>query len=240
MNEHPRLKARIAGLLYLVNVAAGMFAEPFVRARLVVSGDAAATASNILGSQTLYRAAFAAEILAMICEVGLALLFYELFKPVNRSAAALVAFFRLVWAAIFALVSLFHIAPLYLLGGAPYLSAFTPAQLQALSLLSLKLHGVGYNVGLVFFGVECLLLGWLILRSTFLPRVLGALMAIAGLCYLVNSFTAFLAPPIAGMLFPYILIPAFPAELGLTLWLLIVGLNPAKWSALSRSQEERQ
>lgn len=150
------------------------------------------------------------------------------------------ALFRVAWAAIFTLVSLFHILPLYLLSGAPYLSAFTLGQLQALALLSLKLHGQGYNVGLVFFGVECLLLGWLILRSTFLPRVLGLLMAIAGLCYLVNSFTAFLAPPIADMLFPYILIPGLPAELGLALWLLIVGLNPAKWSVQSRSREERQ
>jgi Domain of unknown function (DUF4386) len=124
-----------------------------------------------------------------------------------------------------AISSLFHLAPLALLGDAPYLSAFTTEQLQALALLFLRLRAAAYhNIGLVFFGLYCLLVGVLILRSTFLPRLLGVLMALAGLSYLL-----FLSAPLAGSLQPYILV--FPAvgQISLTLWLLVRGVNIERW-----------
>jgi hypothetical protein len=226
----PCLKARIAGVLYLLIFIAAPFAEFFVRGRLVVYGDAAATASNILAHEPLYRLGGAVELIVVLaCDTAVALLFYELLKPVSGSLSLLAAFFRLMLVAIMAVNSLNYFAPLVLLGGAHFLTAFKTEQLQALALVSHRLYGAGYDISLVFFGFHCLLIGYLILRSAFLPRILGALMAIAGLCYLTNSFASLLAPAVADALWPYLIVPAAVAELSLTLWLLAMGVNEQRW-----------
>ncbi|MGO9127600.1 MAG: DUF4386 domain-containing protein [Terriglobales bacterium] len=224
----PLLKARIAGVLYLIITIAAPFAEVFVRGRLVVDGDAAATAANILAHQPLYRLAGAADLIAFTCDAAVALLFYELLKPVSRSLSLFAACFRLLHVAIVAVNTLNHFAALVLLGGEHFLTAFKTDQLQALALLSLSLHGTGYNIGLVFFGFHCMLIGYLISRSAFLPRILGGLIAIAGLCYLTNSVANFLSPSFAAHLFPYILLPGL-AEPLLALWLLVRGVNVQRW-----------
>ena len=175
--ESPRLKARIAGVFYLLTILTRMFVEIFVRNRLVVSDDAAATATNILAHEPLWRWGFAGDIIAFASYIALTALLYELFKPVNRSLSLVAAFFGLAACVVQAISSLFHLAPLVVLGGAPYLSVFTVEQLQALALVFLKLRAAAYhNIGLVFFGLYLLLVGILILRSTFLPRILGVLM----------------------------------------------------------------
>ena len=194
-------------------------------------GNAAATAANILAHQSLFRLGLAADLAAMAGEVILALLFYELFWPVSRSLALLVAFFRIMWAAIYAANSLTHLAPLYFLGGASYLSGFTTGQLQALALLSLRMHAAGFNIGLIYFRIDCVLIGWLIVRSDFLPWLLGVLMGLAGVCYLVNSFANILLPPGDNILYPYILFPCLPGEFGLMLWLLFFAVNADRWKA---------
>ena len=127
----PRLKARIAGFLYLIVIVGGIFAEMFVRGRLVVHGDAAATAHNILMHDLLYRLGFAAEIFYCACNVPLILIFYDLFKVVNKNVSLLVVFFSLVGTAIESVSLLAHSAPLILLGGGHALSTFTAEQLQA-------------------------------------------------------------------------------------------------------------
>jgi hypothetical protein len=198
----PRLKARIAGVFYLLTIVARVIADAFVRNRLVVSDDAAATATNIMAHEPLFRLGFAADIIAFASYIALTALLYELFKPVNRSLSLVAAFFSLVAAVVQAISSLFHLAPLFLLGGAPYLRVFTVEQLQALALVFLRLRAAAYHsIGLVFFGVYCLLVGILILRSTFLPRILGVLMVLAGLSYVL-----FLSPELAWSLQPYILV----------------------------------
>jgi hypothetical protein len=168
----PQIYARIAGLLYLIIIAGGLFAEAWVRERLVVSGDAAATARNILAHELLYRLGFAAGIVVCLCNLPLALIFYEFFKLVNRSLALLAAFFILVATAIESVNLLNHFAPLILLGGRRYLNVFTAEQLQALAYVSLRLQSVGYNISPAVFGFYCLVTGYLIFRSTFLPRIL--------------------------------------------------------------------
>ena len=221
----PRFKARIAGVFYLLTTLTRMFVEIFVRNRLVVPDNAAATAANILAHEPLWRWGFADDIIAFASYIALTALLYELFKPVNRSLSLIAAFFSLVACVVQAISSLFHLAPLFLLGGAPYLSVFTKEQLQALALVFLRLRAAAYHsIGLVFFGLYCLLVGILILRSTFLPRILGALMVLAGLSYVL-----FLSPPLVGSLQPYILI--FPAvgQISLTLWLLAIGVNIQRW-----------
>ncbi|MFZ0960920.1 MAG: DUF4386 domain-containing protein [Terriglobia bacterium] len=225
----PRLIARIAGALYLLIFVTAPFAEIFVRGKLVVYGDAAATATNILAHEPLYRLGAAAELITLLCDAAVALIFYELLKPVGRSLALLAAFFRLIFVAIMAVNSLNLFVPLVLLKGEQFLSAFTTSQLQAVALVSQKLYGVGYGISLVFFGFHCVLIGYLIFRSAYLPQILGALVAAAGLSYLTNSFADILSPAFAAHLYPYILVPAGVAELSLTLWLLVVGVNAERW-----------
>lgn len=226
----PQLYARIAGAFYLVIIAAGLFGELFVRNALIVSGDAAATAANIVHSQTLWRLGIAGDLLMQACDVPTMLIFYLLLKPVHRPLALLALLFNLMQSAVLAANKLSLLMPLFLLGGAPYTSAFEPAQLEALSYLAIRLHGHGFGVGLVFFGFECLVLGGLIWRSGYFPKAIGALMALAGACYLVNSFALIVAPALAGALFPAILIPAFVGELSFCLWLLIRGVHLPRWN----------
>jgi hypothetical protein len=194
-----------------------------------VSGDAAATARNIMAHEFLYRSGFATGIIVCTCNLPLLLIFYHFFKPVNRRLSTLMVFFILVSTAIESINLLNHYAPLILLGGRPYLSVFSAEQLQALAYTALRLQSAGYNMSLAVFGFSCLVTGYLIFQSTFLPRILGVLLAIAGLCYLTNSFANFLLPAFAAHLFPYILVPCFIGELSLCLWLLVMGVNVPKW-----------
>lgn len=222
----PQIYARIGGWLYLIVIVAGGFAELFVRSNLIVSGDATATAKNIMASESLWRLGFAADLINVVCYVAVTLILYVLLRPVNRNLALLAAFFSLMGCAILGIDGLGHFAALLLLGGADYLKAFDPHQLQALALLSLKLHGYGYAVSMVFFGSYCLLLGYLIFRSGYFPKFLGVLLTIGSLGYLTNSFAAFLAPAFEATIF---LVPGGVAELSLCLWLIAMGVNVAKW-----------
>jgi hypothetical protein len=219
----PRSRSRIIGVVYLLYFLTAISAEFFIRG-LVVPGDATATATNILAHEPLFRLGFATGLVATTCYIAVTALFYNLFKPVNRSLSLLAAFFSLVGCAIQAFGSLFQLAPLIVLGGGQSLSGFTVAQLQALALMFLKMHAQASNICLVFFGLYCLLIGYLIFRSNFLPRVLGALMALAGLGWLT-----FLSPPLAIYLSPYIQVLGVLAEGSLMLWLLVIGVNVQRW-----------
>jgi len=230
MKMSPQRYARICGVLYVYILVAGTFAALFVRSKLVVSRDAAATAANIAAGESLFRLGFSAELLHLACDVAVAMLLYALLRPVDRNIALLAAFMRLVSDVILATASLSHFAALHLLGGSEYLKAFQPDQLQSLALLAMKLHGDGYAISLMFFGFACLSLGYLVFRSGYLPRTIGALLAVAGACYLINSFAHFLLPATGAALFNAgILVPCFAAELSLTLWLLVKGVNVAQW-----------
>jgi hypothetical protein len=191
-----RPRARITGVVYLFYFLKAVCGEIFLKG-LVVDGDAAATANNILAHQPLFRLGIAIGLIATACYVAVTALFYGLFKPVNRSLSLLAAFFSLVGCGILAFASLFRIAPLVVLGGGQYLSVFKVEQLRALASLFLELYCQGVNICFVFFGVYCLLIGYLIFRSAFLPQILGVLMAFAGLGWLT-----YLSPPLAPYLSP--------------------------------------
>jgi hypothetical protein len=230
----PRLQARIAGVLYLIVIVTGIFAEIFVREALTVSGDAAATAANILAHELRFRLGFVGELIACACNIPLAVIFYNLFRVVNRSLALAVVFFTLVGTAIESVVLLSHFLPLILLKGGSYLSVFKPEQLQAQAYASLALQSIGFAIALVFFGFYCLVMGYLIFRSTFLPRIIGVLLAIEGVGYLTNSFTLFLAPGLAARIFPYFAVTGL-AEVAFCLWLLVMGVNVPRWQEQARS-----
>jgi hypothetical protein len=229
VESSPQVAARIGGVLYLIIIGAGIFIEAAVRDKLIVSGDAAATAGNIMASQLVWRVSVAGELTAQVCAVALALVFYVLLRPVSRNLALLALFFNLVSIAIEVANSLNLFAALFLLGSAEYLKAFDSSQLHALSYLSLKAQGYGFGISLVFFGCECLVLGYLIFRSGYLPKILGVLMQIAGVCYLINSFALFLSPAFENLIFPAVLVPPFVGESSLCLWLIVKGVNVAKW-----------
>jgi hypothetical protein len=221
----PHLKARLSGVFYLLEMLTGGFAIVFVGGRLFVSGNAAATATNILAHESLLRLGFAANLLQFACYIGVTGLFYDLFKPVNSGLSLLAAFFSIVGCTLGAVSCLFELAPLAVLGGAKYLTVFNVEQLQALGLTFLKLYAQAFDISFVFFGFYCLLIGYLIFRSTFLPRILGVGMALAGLCWLT-----FLWPPLAHSLSPYILAPGILGEGSLTVWLLAMGVNAQRWN----------
>ena len=220
----PRLKARVAGVFYLLTIVAGVFAL-FSGDSLVVSGNATATTTNILAHQPLFLSAFTANLIGTACYIVVTAFFYDLFRPVNGSLSLLAAFFSLVGCAIGAFSCLSYLAPLAVSGGGQYLSVFTVEQVHALAYMFLKLNGQAYGIGLVFFGFYCALIGYLIFRSTFLPRVLGVLMALTGLGWLT-----FLSPPFAKYLSDYLPIVGILGEGSLTLWLLAFGVNPQRWN----------
>jgi len=226
----PRARARIAGFLYLIVIVTGGWAQLFVRAHLIVRDDAAATAANIAAHEPLFRLGLVADLTSVAAYIGVTAALYGLLKPAGRTLSLLAAFFSLAGCAVMAANLVNHLAPLVLLGGAHYLSVFTIEQLQALSMSFLKLQAYGYVIATAFFGLYCFLLGWLIVRSTFLPRLLGALLVIGGACYLANGFTIFVFPGYAAQLSLYLLAPPGIAEILLALWLFVIGVNASKWN----------
>src|SRR4051812_46811678 len=168
MPASPRRLARMAGALYLVNIVGGAFAITVVPAMLVVTGDIAATAQNIQAHELLYRSGVAAHVLVTTTNVPLAVIFYELFKVVNRRIALLDAFFILVATAIEAAGLLNQFTPLLLLGSGPYQDALSPSQVQALAYLPVDLSSSDYAIHTVFFGLDIICFAYLVLRSTFL------------------------------------------------------------------------
>lgn len=223
----PQLYARLAGFLYLIIIAGGVFAELFVRQRLVIANDAAATAANIVANEQLFRWGFVAQLVPLLCNMVLAVIFYELLAIVNRRIALAVVFFSLVGTAIEGSGLLTHFAPLILLGRGVELGV-DPHLLQAQAYMTMSLQSIGFAVALTFFGCTCLARGYLIYRSGFLPRIIGVFLAMEGACYLINSFGLFLAPSLARRFFGFLLVFGL-AEVVLCLWLLLRGLNVAKW-----------
>jgi hypothetical protein len=224
----PRQLARIAGALYLVNIVAGAFAIGYVKGTLFTD-DLATTADNINSHLVLYRSGVAAHVIVTVTNVPLALIFYELFKVVNRRLALLDAFFVLVATAIEAasLPTLF--APLALLDGKEYANAVPASQLHVLASLPGALSDGSYDVYTVFFGFDILCLAYLVVRSGFVPSIIGVLLAIDGAAYLLYSFSDVLAPGFATHLVPWVQLPAPLAEGALSLWLLVLGVNMQRW-----------
>jgi hypothetical protein len=225
-------KARSAGFFWIMTIAAGMFAY-IIGSRFVVAGDAVKTAGNIVAHEPLYRLGFVANIIATACYVAVTLLLYELLRLANSSISLLGAFFSLVGCAIRAVSCLLFLAPLTVLGGSK--AVFTLQQLQAQALTFAILGLNAGDIGLVFFGPHLLSVGYPIGRSTFLPPILGALLAFGGVCYLTNSFSKFLALPFKIDLLPLVAAGGLLGEGSLAVWLLAKGVNVQAWNELAGS-----
>ena len=188
--------ARIAGALFLLSMVAGGFGEAYVPSKLIVSGDAAATAANLRNFDFLYRLGFASFLIESLCDTALALLLYVLLKPVNKQLSLLAAFFGLMATATFAFAELFYFAPQLILGRA-YLNNFTPAQVNSLALLSLRFYGYTGMIFTAYYGMAWVVRSYPIFRSNYLPKLLAVLMAIGGIGFDVRNFLLILAPAYA-------------------------------------------
>lgn len=221
----PRLTARLAGAFQLAEALAFTFGYVFILGNdLTVSGDAAATAANIVGQERLFWLGFVLTISSVVFHIAWALLMYELLKPVDRSLSRFAILLMLVGCAIQAVMCVLYVAPLPLLHGGSALAALTPGQLQALAYMFLKLNGYAFDVYLVFFGLWCMLTGYLIFKSTFLPRVIGVLLMISGVGWVTH-----LIPPIAARLFPLIAGASALGEIPLEFWLIVMAVNAQRW-----------
>lgn len=219
----------MAGVLYLIIIVLALFGEMFVRSSLIVSRDPTATAAKITSSEFLWRVHIASDAFYLVCAVAMALVFYVLLRPVHRDLALLATFFNLVSITLEAAARVPLLTTLDPLGKSEHLSSLDPEQLNLLAYFFIRSHGQGFDIALVFFGCVCLVWGHLIFRSGYLPRVFGVLLQIAGVSYLANSFTVIVSPRLVAPLYPWIYLPAGSAEIGLCLWLLVKGVNVAKW-----------
>jgi hypothetical protein len=224
----PRQMARTAGALYLVNIVAGAFAIGLVPAMLVVP-DMATTVHNIQTHELLYRLGLVAHIVVTMTNIPMAVIFYDLFKVVNRRLALLDVFFTLVATSVEVASLLNQFTPLALLDSGHYANAVPAAQLQALAYLPGDLSKIDYSIYGLFFGFDIICLAYLVLRSTFMPRAIGVLLAIDGLSYLVYGLADLLSPGFATHLVPWAQLPTIFGEGSLCLWLLIAGVNVERW-----------
>ena len=224
---NPRLIARMAGLFYLLT--GGTAFAFFTRGKLFMERDAATAASNILAHEPLYRAAIVADLFGVACYVVVTALLYRLFKPVHKSVCVLAAFCGLIGCTIQAGACCFDLAALSTARTVNYPGGVDSEPLAATVQLLFRIHAQAFNIAILFFGFYCILIGILAFRSTFLPRVLGLLMFVAGIAYVVNNVTVFLALPGAGHLSRYATTLGGIGELSLLLWLLIFGVNAQRW-----------
>jgi hypothetical protein len=212
-------------VLLLVSIVAGGFGESYAPATLIVPGNATATAHNIVTSDLFYRLGFLAYLAEAACDVALAFLLYVLLRPVHANLAFLALLFRIMATATFAFAELFYFIPSLILSGDGYLKTFSPNQLHSLALLSLNVYTTAGYLFDLFYGFASIILGYLMFRSGYFPRVLGALLALGGLGFVTNNILFVLAPASASFL---LLVPTILAMLLLGLWLLVRGVDVAK------------
>jgi len=220
----PRSLARKAGICQLLAAVTATFGAVIVTGKLFVSGNAAATAANILGHGQLFWWGFASSVAGVLFHIAWALLLYDLLKPVNRRVSLFAAFVMLVGCSLLALASLLYLGSLFVLQSGPSLSAFTAGQLEALAFVFVRLSSYALDIFSVFFGFWLVLIAFLIFKSTFLPRILGILLAIAGLAWMV-----YLVPPVAVQLFTFIASASAIGEVPLELWLIVMAVDEQKW-----------
>jgi hypothetical protein len=232
----PRFTARMAGVFQLLEGLTATYGQVIVLGGLIVSGNAGATAANILGRERLFWLGFASSLIGVVFHIAWALLLYDLFKVVNRRVSLFAVFVILVGCAMQALTSVLYVAPMLILNAGSSLTALTAEQLDAVAYMFVRLNDYAFNTYLVFFGLWCVLIGFLIFRSTFMPKILGVLLAISGLGWMM-----YLVPPIAVRLFiPYIAGASALGEIPLELWLIIFGVNSQRWKEQAEIAIESQ
>jgi hypothetical protein len=225
----PRTYARIVGVLYLVIFILGPFAFFLGRTSVVVPGDPVATADNLMASESMFRLGIVAETVIILIEIVVSALLYVLLRPVSRPLALASALARFAQSILQAVNLITAVPALLLLGGASYLTAFDPEQLNALVQLFMDMNAFVIIIWGLLFGFHLLLLGYLVYNSGFWRRFLGILLLLASLGYLAQSYGHILTPQYDDLLSTLVVVLSVPGELAFTLWLLIKGVNVERW-----------
>ena len=217
--------ARIAGVAMLLSIIFGFLGEMILPDMIVVRGDPEATAANILRNPTLFRLSFASYLVEGLCDLALCVFFYILLKPVSARLALLSAFFGIGSMVTYAVAQSSYFASSLVVGDTPGMSAFTLDQRNGLAYLAIRISGTIAWLFLCLYGTASMIRGYLIARSTYLPRVLGILFIIGGACFFLRSATYLLAPKYSSS---YLLIPMAFAGIPMMVWLLFRGIDPAR------------
>lgn len=225
LEQSPQVYARLWGVLYLLVIVFGGFAEGFVTDKLIVAGNVAASAQNILASPGLWSLGVAANLLVVVFAIPQLWIEYLFLSKVNKSLMQLSLLLGVVSLAVEAVSKVFLLLILPMLKSPDYLTAFDAHQMQVLANLALKSHNAAFNIALIFFGLACLVNGYLIFKSGYLPKFIGLLLQLAGVCYLIACFAALFAPAFSNLLTPFILIPPLIGESALCLCLLVKGVR---------------
>lgn len=233
--DSPNFYAKIAGLSYLLIIGLGLIGQLFIRDTLIVWGDGALTASNILQAETIWRLGITGDVLMHALDIPVMIILYLLLKQVHKPLALISVAFNLAQTAVLVANKLVLLVPLILMNSAGYVAAFNIEQIHAQVMLLAHLHDYGFALGLIFFGFACIGYGLLMFKSNYLPKFIGVLMMIAGASYLINSLTLLLAPSFSGVVFP-ILVLSFIGELTFALWLIFKGVNLDKWQQAVRRE----
>lgn len=224
----PNTWARIGGFAYLIIILAGAAGELLIRNKIIVPNNPISTAQNLVNNALLWRIGIAGDLIMHVCDLFLSIAYFQLFRVVNGPLARLSLFFGLMQTAVLIANKLNLVMPLLFLEQADKLQGFSLVQLQELAFVSIQVHDYGFGIGLIFFGFACLIDCYLIIESGFLPKFLGWLIGLAGICYLINSFTLLLAPKFSGQVFSVVMPLILLSELSLCLWLLIKGVKMEK------------
>ena len=225
----PSAYARFAGVLYLIITVAAIFAHMVIPEQFIVAGDTAATAANIAANETTFRLGMVGgELIILLSEIVLSVVLYVLLKPVNKTLSLVAAVSRLAMTTIHGLNLLNYYFVLHLLNGADFLTAFSPEQVNALVTLFLDAHSIGFTIGIAFLVPHVLILGYLIYKSGYFPKVLGILFIAAGIGYLVDAIGLLLVPSYTTTPGLIAMVIA-AAEIAFPIWLLVKGVNMTGW-----------
>jgi hypothetical protein len=226
----PRTMSRLTGIFYLAAILGGVFAQGFVADRLINFRSATTTASNILAHEGLYRTGFSVFLLEMTAQIVMTVLFYYLLKPVSRSGALVATVLGLTGAVIKTVARMFFIVPLFVLHAGSAFSGYNPEQLSSLSLVLLRINDEGAAIALAFFGPSTFIQGWLMMKSTYVPKWIGILAIVGG-----AAWTSFYYPPLGRAMFFISAIIGLVGSFATIVWLIVYGVNPERFSERSEA-----
>lgn len=215
---------RLAGVGYLVIFVLAFFANFFVLSRLIAPGNPSLTAENIMGAEGLFRSGIASFLVVLLCDLAVGWALFVLFRPVSRSLSILATMFRMAYTVIHGGSLLMLVFALRLLGGGEWLGAFETNQVHTLALMFLDGHNYGFVIALTFFGVHLAVLGYLIIKSGYLPKALGVLLILSAFGYVFDTFANIMLPnyaDYADIFLAIVAVPSIISEFWLCLWLLL-------------------
>lgn len=228
----PKRLARLTAVFYLITIVAAIIGQGLIAERLMNSGNASITAANIITHPDLFRFGFTMYMIEMVAQTVMTMLFYELLKPVSRTGSLIAAVIGVVGCGIKALSRLFFVAPAMVLGGKHYLDTFSAEQLHSIALLFYNMNEMGAAIAVVFFGFSTVILGWLMIRATYLPPVLGWIALIGGIGWLT-----FLWPPLGYRLNLYIAAIGLLGSVATIVWMLVYGVKQTRWDEQAHADE---